>query len=433
MGTLQLAALAPMHTPPDLQSSPCNIVDPFDGTPYRMIRPLARGGMGQLYLIEHRERSGEWVAKLIHERLASEPQLIARARIEAESLRNLSHPNIVTVSDVGATRDGRPFIVMEYLKGCDLAGAFAAGRSFTPMESVELVRQAASALCAAHGLGIIHRDIKPENLFLQELADGSVVLKLLDFGVARVVPGASPITPEPLEQPTAAGVIVGTVRYASPESLAGMRVDYRADIYGLGLVLYRMIAGRSPWGDQRSESAVVKATLTEEPQPPSAYAMGSIPPELDQVIQKALKKSPDERHPTMQDFGDALGRVKELLVTSSDNSKEAAFPLQHLAAEPALVTSARPNYRWPKGATTACLFGLVLFVTAMVMGFLVAKLRQSARQGAMDPGSVILGRQGCVAVCTVRLRLAMINSGYLSVRRHTGLFTEGIKDDSGGS
>lgn len=423
-----------MQTPSDIQSAPLNIIDPFDDTPYRMIRPLARGGMGQLYLIEHRERSGEWVAKLIHERLASEPQLIARARIEAESLRNLIHPNIVAVCDVCTTRDGRPFIVMEYLRGSDLAAALASGRSFTPMESVELVGQAASALCAAHEMGIIHRDIKPENLFLQEHADGSEVLKVLDFGVARVVPGASPVTPEPLDQPTAAGVIVGTLRYASPESLAGTRVDYRADIYGLGLVLYRMIAGRSPWGEQRSESAVVKATLTEEPQPPSAYTRGGIPPELDEVILKALKKAPEERYPTMQDFGEALTRVKDFLVTSSDNSKEAAFAPLQITAEPATFSRARPQYYWPKGATTACLFGLVLFVTAMLMGFLVARLRQSVRQGATDQGSVLDGgRQERVACRAVQVRLAIINGGHRFARPPMGLFTEGIKDDSGGS
>jgi len=203
----------PLATP---QSPEIELSDPFEGTAYRMVRRLARGGMGQVYLVEHRELGHECVAKLVHEKLASEPQLLERVRIEAESLGTLNHPNIVSVNNFGTTSDGRPFIVMEYLRGRDLGRTLASGRTFSIIEAIDLVVQACSALSAAHGIGIVHRDIKPENLFLQEEPDGGCVLKVLDFGVARIIPGVSSDTPTPLPQPTATGVIVGTLKYASP-------------------------------------------------------------------------------------------------------------------------------------------------------------------------------------------------------------------------
>jgi len=369
----------PFTTPesPEVEAS-----DPFEGTPYRLIRRLARGGMGQVYLIEHRELGRECVAKLVHERLASEQQLLERIRIEAESLGTLNHPNIVSVNNFGTTKDGRPFIVMEYLRGRDLARTLASGRSFSVTESIDLVLQACSALGAAHSIGIVHRDIKPENLFLHEESDGSTILKILDFGVARIIPGVSPDTPTPLPQPTATGVIVGTLRYASPEGVSGQRVDYRADIYSLALVLYRLLTGRSPFGDHLSDTGIITATLTEAPAAPSSVATQYIPSELDEIVLKALQKSPEERYATMKDFKDALSYVRDTLAADEHFSEEIVLPLnRELTQDMSLCTSTvaavRTTVERRKAILNAILFATVLLVTTVLVGIFVAKLRQS--------------------------------------------------------
>jgi eukaryotic-like serine/threonine-protein kinase len=362
---------------PPLESPEVETSDPFEGTPYRMIRRLARGGMGQVYVVEHRELGRECVAKLIREKLASEPQLLERVRIEAESLGALNHPNIVSVNNFGTTQDGRPFIVMEYLQGKDLGRTLASGRTFTPAEAIDLVLQASRALAAAHGIGIIHRDIKPDNLFLHEELDGTVILKVLDFGVARVIPGVSPDTPTPLPQPTATGVIVGTLRYGSPEAVSGHRVDYRTDIYSLGLVLYRLLARRGPFDDGRGEAGLITACLLEEPKPPSFLAPVRISPELDAVVLKALRKSPDERYPSMREFGEALAQVQILVDTQVDDGQAAPIPLTARAdAEslPGTVPAARNIARKRAQLVNVMLFAVVLLITALVVGILVSHM-----------------------------------------------------------
>ncbi len=281
-------------------------VDPFEGTSYRMLRHLARGGMGQVYLVEHRELGRECVAKVIHKKLATKHQLLDRVRIEAESLGALKHPNIVSVNNFGTVSDGRPFIVMEYLRGQDLGRALESGRAFSIMESIELILQACAALSAAHSIGIVHRDIKPENLFLHEESDRIVTLKIVDFGLVRILPGASPDSPTPLAQPTSMGAIVGSMRYVSPEGVSGRPVDFRADVYSLGLVLYRLLAGRGPFGDDLSATGQIVARLTEDPKPPSFFASLPIPRKLDDVLLKALRRSPDDRYQSAKEFSEAI-------------------------------------------------------------------------------------------------------------------------------
>lgn len=400
-----MTQLNPSTAPPEVSTS-----DPFEGTSYRLIRPLARGGMGQVFLVEHRELGRECVAKLVHEKLAGEPQLLDRVRIEAEALGTLNHPNIVSVNNFGTTRDGRPFIVMEYLRGRDLGRELASGRALTLNESIHFALEAIAALTAAHGIGLVHRDIKPENLFLHEDSDGIVTLKVLDFGVARVIPGVSPDTPTPLAQPTTTGVIVGTLRYVSPEGVSGNRVDYRADIYSLGLVLYRMLTGRGPFSDDLTDTGLITACLTEDPKPPSFYARTAIPAELDEVVLKALRKAPGERYQSAKEFGDALIEVQKNAIAKMDGSEAVAFRLspktsseQDLGGQAELgdvtaiapgtqaqsrpdalaknagqktVLAARKTQQKRAAMVNAILFAVIMLVTTVLVGIVVSKLRQ---------------------------------------------------------
>ena len=301
-------------------------------------------------MVEHRELGREFVAKLVHETLANNPRMLDRVRIEAESLGALNHPNIVSVNNVGTTGDGRPFIVMEYLRGRDLGRELASGRTFTVSNCIDLIRQAARALGAAHSLGIVHRDIRPENLFLQEDSDGAVTLRILDFGLARVIAGVSPDTPTPLAQPTTTGVIVGALRYVSPEGATGVPVDHRADIYSLGLVMYRMLAGRGPFGDNLEDSALLRACLTEEPKPPSFYATVQIPGALDKVILKALRKTRDDRYQSAKELSEALARA-----TGPGSRKTAQL--------------------W-SAALNATLFVVIVLITTILVALIVSTFHQ---------------------------------------------------------
>jgi eukaryotic-like serine/threonine-protein kinase len=279
--------------------------DMFDGTPYRTVRRLGSGGMSNVFIVTHRELEKEFVAKVLREELAGDEQTLDRVRIEAQSLGRLSHENVVSVSDVRHLRDGRPFIVMEHLRGRSLAAELSSRRRLPVSEATRFAGELLSALSAVHALGIVHRDIKPSNLFICDLPGGRRTLKVIDFGVARVLPGAPPSAPPPLSVPTATGAVVGTPRYLSPEGAAGEHVDHRADLYAAALVLYTMIAGRGPF-DHVKASELLSAKEMADPQPPSHFAGDSVPPELDSLLLKALRRSPEERFQSADDFNKVL-------------------------------------------------------------------------------------------------------------------------------
>ncbi len=266
------------------EDPPRAAADPFEGTAYRLVRPLAQGGMGEIFLVEHRELRRAFVAKTLQNALASNPQLVDRFRVEAQSLGSLRHPNIVSVFAVGKTADARPFMVTEYLQGQTVAQALANGRVFSISEAIRYTRETLAALGAAHAIGIVHRDIKPENLFIHDDPYGPTRIKVLDFGLARIIPGISALAPPPLEVPTSTGVIFGTPHYVSPEAALGQHVDQRADLYSVGLVLYKMLARRGPFDDAPNRTAVLTAHLTQQPRPPSALAPIDIPPVLDAML-----------------------------------------------------------------------------------------------------------------------------------------------------
>jgi eukaryotic-like serine/threonine-protein kinase len=286
--------------------------DPLRGTPYRLVRKLGAGGMGEVLLARHQELGRDFVVKVLHQRLQHNPQLIDRVRVEAQSLGRLQHENIVAVVGFGECADGRPYIAMEYLRGQTLA-ALSRTRRLPVHDAVDLTRQLLAALAAAHALGIVHRDIKPENLFLQERPGQKPLLKVLDFGLARIVPGVSVHAPMPLSLPTDTGVVVGTPEYLSPEAAGGQPVDHRADLYSAALVLYVLLAGRGPFDHIKNQEMVITAHAVEEARPPSTLAPAPIPPELDRAILKALSKDPAQRFQSAREFEAALSAVAALL------------------------------------------------------------------------------------------------------------------------
>jgi serine/threonine-protein kinase len=284
--------------------------DAFSGTPYRLLRRLGQGGMGDVFLVEHRELGKEMVAKVLQRGLADDARLLDRVRLEATTLARLNHPNVVQISDFRRATDGRPFIIVEHLRGRSLKAELAERGALTLFDALDLAHQALAGLAAAHALGIAHRDVKPDNLFLSRNKEGVVTLKVIDFGLALVLPGASAGAPLPLSLPTESGSVLGTPRYLSPEAAQGKRVDHRADLYAIALILYEMVAGRGPFdgqrdllGAQRSEPPLLLSQLTQRP----------VPTEFDAVIERGLRSNPEQRFQSATEFQRELELLWQLL------------------------------------------------------------------------------------------------------------------------
>ena len=262
--------------------------------------------MGEVYSVEHIELGKTMVAKLLHAS-RGRPEDIDRMRLESQALARLHHPNIVNVTDAGLTLEGRPFVIMEQLQGRTLHAELHVRGALPLAEALEIVRSVLSALDAAHELGIVHRDIKPANIFLHETPRGQRVLKLLDFGLAKVLGNAPGHAPAPLQEPTREGIILGTPSHLSPEQALGKPVDQRSDLYSLGVVLYRMVAGRGPF--DKVGKKLIAAHANEKPRAPSMFSSEPIPPELDYAVLKALSKKPEKRFQSAQEFARALGLI----------------------------------------------------------------------------------------------------------------------------
>ena len=198
---------------------------------------------------------------------------------------------------------------MELLQGATVARELTVRGPFSVQVAVEYTHQLLAALTDAHKLGVVHRDIKPENLFLHEPPAGARILKVLDFGIARVLPEASALAPARPVEPTATGFIVGTPRFASPEGLRGEKVDQRADVFSAGLVLYSMLTRRGPFDSMRTSDT----PETFQVKPPSQRIDSFIPPELDSIVLKAIRWNASERYQSVSAFASDLQSVRDTL------------------------------------------------------------------------------------------------------------------------
>jgi serine/threonine-protein kinase len=329
--------------------------------------------MGEVFLVEQTRLGKRFAAKLLHAKLAGDARLLDRMRLEAETLGSIQHANIVTVFDFQSTRDGRPFVVMEYLKGRTLDAEIEICGPMAPEVALDFTGQLLSALEAAHALGIVHRDIKPSNLYLCDAVNGGRVLKVLDFGVVRVLPDAPENAPEPTAMPTTTGVLVGTPRYLSPEGAVGKKVDPRADLYSAALMLYIMLTGRGPFDEIERDTAMLAAHAHFEPPPPSQFAATALPPGLDEIVLHGLCKDPEDRYATAGEFKRSIDRflshlrcppqLRETNVVGDVLS--ATLELQHTSSTQPLSSEPATNVRLTVWGAVV-LFVLVGVVTTIV-------------------------------------------------------------------
>jgi len=265
---------------------------------YEILKHIARGGMADVYLAYEEQLQRKVALKIMLPALAADEQYVVRFRREAQTAARLDHPNIVHIYAIGLLKDGRPYIAMQYIEGGSLRDTLVKlageGRLVETNQSLSIIGKMADALQVAHVAGIMHRDIKPSNILIRP--DGQPVL--VDLGIAAVEGGP---------KITHTGTLIGTPHYMSPEQAMGKRVDGRADIYSLGVILYELLAGRRPF-EAEEAMAVLHQHIYEQP-PPLAAVRPDLTPETVHLVHRCLRKDPDQRYQTAAELSGAIKMV----------------------------------------------------------------------------------------------------------------------------
>lgn len=264
---------------------------------YRLVRKIGEGASSEVFEAEHVHLGKRVAIKVLRRELARDPRAVERVRREARTTSAIGHGNIVEVEDFGSAPDGSVYLVMEWLRGETLAERIERG-PLALAAAIGCVRQICAGLMAAHEAGVVHRDLKPANVYLAMQADGTEVVKLLDFGVARLLLSDTRLTQH--------GMIVGTPDYIAPEQALGEDVDLRADLYSVGVLLYRLATGTLPFSGD-SLLAILHQHAVKPPEPPRQRAPDrGIPAALEAVIMRCLEKRPENRFATADQLRRAL-------------------------------------------------------------------------------------------------------------------------------
>jgi serine/threonine-protein kinase len=294
--------LGPSTPSGKLNSAPS---DPFIGRVlggrYRLVEKLGQGGMGTVYRALHLLMDKPVAVKILRAELSSDSEAVARFHREARSASRLDHDHCIRVTDFGQSDDGQLFLVMELLDGESLGNVTRRGR-VPPSRAAAIGAAVAEALGHAHEAGIIHRDLKPDNVFLARRARGRELVKVLDFGLAKLA-SDSALGPSI----TRDGTVFGTPEYMAPEQAEGEKLDGRTDVYALGVILYQLLCGDVPFRAQ-SFVALLTKQVSEAPVLPSQRCPDAgIPHGLEEIVLRCLAKKPRDRYDTAQQLADALG------------------------------------------------------------------------------------------------------------------------------
>lgn len=267
---------------------------------YHVLELIGEGGFGKVYLAEHARMGRRCALKIINPSLRNDADAVGRFSREAANASRINHPNIATVYDFGESDGGLIYLVMEYVDGETLADVLSRERPLTPERAAEIARQVCDALIAAHGLGIVHRDLKPQNILVTKAHDGSELVKVVDFGIAKAIQGEQ-------QNITRAGLVIGTLEYMSPEQLMGTDVDGRSDIFSLGCVLYEMLTGEAAFAGPGGPVSIGRR-MTEDPARVRTRNP-KVPQALDEIVAMAVARDPASRFQTAEGLRDALAGV----------------------------------------------------------------------------------------------------------------------------
>jgi serine/threonine protein kinase len=298
-----------VHGEDSLRCPTTDVMLPLEGRrldgKFRFLSTLGAGGMASVYLAINERVDREVAIKFLRPEVGRDPESVARFRSEAKAAGRIGNRHICEILDLGDSPIG-PYIVMERLRGVDLAALIRRQVRLAPGYAVRVVRHALEGLAAAHAAGIVHRDLKPGNIFLHRTDNGDTIVKLMDFGVSKFLDGTG-------EAQTASGILLGTPEYMAPEQLEGAhKIGPTADIWAMGAILYRAITGHQVFSGP-SLGAVIKAMALDDVQPMSELVEG-VPPELEQVIHRCLERSVPERYQTPEQLSEALAPFEDLEV-----------------------------------------------------------------------------------------------------------------------
>jgi len=292
------------------------------GGKYRLTGLLGEGGMGRVFSAEHILLGRQVAVKVLHPKLEGDAEFTARFLREARAASSVEHPGIIDVLDADRDETGTLFMVMELLQGESLAGFLKRKGRLEPGDAIEITRQMLGALHCAHEHGIIHRDLKPDNIFLVEEGSRGSWVRILDFGISKVVRGGD----DELKL-THTGVVLGTPHYMSPEQARGSQeLDHRVDIWALGVILYQMLAGRRPYTGSSYNEVIL--AIAVDPLPPLAGLAPHLTETLVRCVEGALAKNPNERYGSVAEMAQALEEASGDLSSSStapDSSSESMW------------------------------------------------------------------------------------------------------------
>lgn len=365
---------------------------------YIIERLIGRGGMGFVLAAHHPQLRQTVAIKLLHGPMAARPDTAARFVREARAAARLRNQHIARVMDAGTDEQGRQYMVMEYLSGDNLRALYGLHRLAPVTAAVGYVAQACEALAEAHAAGIVHRDLKPENLFLTKATDGSPLIKVLDFGISKVLP-LGPSTSSDSDIVTNNQEILGSPAYMSPEQLCTpASVDARTDIWSLGVILYELLTGRRPF-DRPGFAELMADVVTLSPASPRDLNW-EIPAELAAVVLRCLSRKPQDR---FQHIGELAAALSPWAPRWAGESVESATRVWELSSARATPVVAMPIAVAPRSETARVrrtLFRRACFVTAaFAVGafglFMVVSARadtSDSHLAAMPPFAVTAAR-----------------------------------------
>ncbi len=334
------------------------------GERYRVVELIGRGGMGAVYRAEHIHMKKPVALKVLHRALTSQFEIVARFEREAISAGRIQHPRIAAASDFGRLEDGSFYLILEYVQGTSLAELLAGG-PLPEDRATRIARQITDGLAAAHSDGVVHRDLKPENVMLVQRPGEPEFVKILDFGLAKVLvdedqgdTGHGPVL-------TRMGVVFGTPQYMAPEQAAGEAVDQRADLYTVGVMLYEMLVGYAPFRDEDVGTVLTMQMKTEPPPLPDW-----VDPELSAIVMQQLSKDPAERIQTAEELRTCFEAVLERIAPRpmlSSVSIEAGVPRSEAPTEHSHEAESprrrlAPRVVWGVGLAIALLIPVALML-----------------------------------------------------------------------
>jgi serine/threonine protein kinase len=331
---------------------------------YKVVEVIGRGGMGTIYKAHDQWMDRIIAIKMLHQHLVHDEQSLQRFQQEAKAAGNIEHPNVIQAYDFGVVPETeQPFLVMEYLQGKSLSDVIEAEKQLAPERAVNVFIQASEALAAAHAKNVLHRDLKPSNIMLIQTKDQTDFVKIVDFGIAKLLPGSGKEM-----QLTQTGEVFGSPLYMSPEQFVGRKVDVRSDIYSMGCVMYESLMGSPPIaGDHVLETMYMHMNKA-----PKKFAEMrpdlKIEPRLEAVVMRALEKSPDQRYQTMTELHDDL--------TLARSGFKDRRPLK-VKLKSHMAQMRRLRKRYEDAANNVLLMVMSMFIAVSIAGFGVMFLRNN--------------------------------------------------------